>query len=281
MILPLLRERLIFGTGRLAGGAYASRSKALIAACQAAGIVRFDTAPSYGMGAAEELLGSAVGAGSIIHTKVGSSRPAWSSLRGWAKYLRNSVHNRATVERVNIAPLRYQEPDHAMDFSPAAIVRSLNRSRRLLRRDRLDLVLLHEAEPWQLPDDSLSLLAAEQKTGRIGQLGFAHSGPMLRENPGWLAQTVPWPEALLGRGDGCIYHSILRAASSGDAIFSAELEQTKMSLGLAEAGAAGRYLSALVWLHQRQPNAGLVFATSAASRLGQFLALLDRIAPRP
>ena len=83
----------------------------------------------------------------------------------------------------------------------------------------------------------------------------------------------PDPRVTLGSGDA-------RALLSGDAIFSAELEQTKMSLGLAEAGAAGRYLSALVWLHQRQPNAGLVFATSAASRLGQFLALLDRIAPR-
>lgn len=172
MILPLLRERLIFGTGRLAGGAYASRSKALIAACQAAGIVRFDTAPSYGMGAAEELLGSAVGAGSIIHTKVGSSRPAWSSLRGWAKYLRNSVHNRATVERVNIAPLRFQEPDHAMDFSPAAIVRSLNRSRRLLRRDRLDLVLLHEAEPWQLLMTAFPCLRPSRKLEESANWGL-------------------------------------------------------------------------------------------------------------
>lgn len=283
MTLGMLRERLIFGTGRLAGGGYAQASRDMIAACQQAGINRFDTAPLYGMGAAEGLLGAAASAQASVHTKVGSARPGFAALRGWAKRLRNLAPNSAAAARLDLAPKVYAGPSPAMDFSAEAIARSLARSRRLLRRDRLDLVLLHEAEPWQIPANSLALLEFELAEGRIARLGFAHSGPALRPAAGWVVQTAPWLSDLerTGAGQSRIFHSVLRGltAAAQDGAIAAELEALAAELDVAGEGPAGRYLTALAWLHRRLPDAGLVFATSAPDRLTQFLTLLDRIAP--
>jgi hypothetical protein len=283
MSLNQLRERLIFGTGRLAGGGYSGQSCDMIAACHAAGIIRFDTAPVYGMGAAEGLLGTAAGADAILHTKVGSARPGSPALRGWAKRMRNLLPNRASAARLELAPQRYAGPSAAMDFSAETIVGSLDRSRRLLRRDRLDLVLLHEAEPWQIPPESLAVLERQRADGSSAQLGFAHSGPPLRDSAGWAVQTAPWLGDLDAAGlQPRIFHSVLRgltAAAEGDPVCAAELEASAGELDVADEGPAGRYLAALVWLHRRRPDAGLIFATSAPDRLARFLILLDRIAP--
>lgn len=280
MTLALLRERLIFGTGRLSGGGYAGQSRQMIAACQGAGIVRFDTAPIYGLGGAEQLLGMTAGQGAIIHTKIGSRPPAFPALRGWAKWFRNMAPNSNAAGRLYHPPQRFARPSAQMDFSPDAVAQSLARSRRLLRRDRLDLVMLHEAEPWQVPEATRALLEVERDAGRIGALGFAHSGPPLQETAGWIAQCAPWADSLAGSGAGRIFHSILRAAVSCDDPIAAEIDQTVAELSLRGQGPGGRYLAALVWLHRRQPEAGLVFATTAPERLASFLALLDRIAPR-
>lgn len=285
MSLKLFRERLIFGTGRLVSGGYAPQSRHMIAACRKAGITRFDTAPLYGMGGAEELLGEAAGQDATLHTKIGSPRPTFPSLRGWAKRLRNLGPNPAAAKRIELAPEPFSGPSAQMDFSAASVARSLARSRQLLRRHRLDLVLLHEAEPWQIPAETLRLLEQEVRLGGIAQLGYAHSGPPLRTLTGWVAQCAPWPEDLesLTTGKSRIFHSILRglaAAAKVNSACSTGLASAAAELGLAGEGLAGDYLAALVWLHRQLPDAGLIFATSDPGRLDQFIALLDRIAPR-
>lgn len=284
MSLDQLRERLVFGTGRLAGGGYSGQSREMIAACRSAGISRFDTAPLYGMGAAEGLLGTFAGPDAILHTKVGSARPGFPALRGWAKRFRNLAPNQAAAERLDLAPQPYVRPSAAMDFSADAVAHSLARSRRLLRRDQLDLVLLHEAEPWQIPAESLAVLERQLAEGSIAQLGFAHSGPPLQDVGGWTVQTAPWLDDVgaAKAGKSRIFHSVLRgltAAAKGDPGFAVELAALAGELDLADEGPAGRYLAALVWLHRRLPDAGLIFATSAPDRLARFLNLLDRIAP--
>lgn len=116
------------------------------------GITIFDTAPVYGL--SEERLGRYLGANAnvVIATKCG---------------------------RLDGAANR---PRTAHDFSRRGIRNSLERSRRLLRRDRLDLVLLHDAPA--LGDEAriaFDTLMDARERGIVGHLGVSDDGPGLLE----------------------------------------------------------------------------------------------------
>lgn len=279
-----LRQRLIFGTGRLAGGAYAPTSRRMIETCLRAGIHTFDTAPVYGMGAAESLLGDVIAGadGIAIHTKVGSQAPSLPGLRGWAKRVRNLAPNAGAQDRVDSAPARYAGPSASMDYSRDYVTASLEQSRRRLRRDRLDLVLLHEAEPQDIPEGTWAALQAQAGSSRIAQLGFAHSGPPQHKSAQLVAQTAPWPDDFLAPSgpNPRVFHSVLRglnAAINANPAVAAAAAETSARHGLDREGAAGTYAAGLLLLAQTWPDAKLIFATTAPDRLNTFLALLDRI----
>lgn len=279
-----LRQRLVFGTGRLCSGPYAAQSRRMIERCLAAGILAFDTAPSYGMGAAEGLVGDVVGdlAGVAVHTKVGSLRPSYPALRGWAKGLRNLAPNLGAGARVDIGLTRHTGPSQGMDYSAAALRASLARSHDLLRRERIDLVLLHEAEPAEIEAQGWAVLSGELASGGIGALGFAHSGPAGNADPALAAQLAPWPQDFLGASDNRprLFHSVLRGyreAAARDPAVAAAGAAIVARYGLGGERMAGEYVAALVLLAQVWPKAQLVFATTEPQRLAGLLALIDRV----
>ena len=284
--MTALRSRLVFGTARLAGGAYASQSRRMIEACVTAGITAFDTAPGYGMGAAEALLGDVTQgmAGIALHTKVGSARPAVPALRGWAKRLRNLAANRAATARIDAAIEPFGGVPAGIVLTPRAIEQSLARSHDLLRRDRIELVLLHEAEPQLIDPEAWDTLRSAQNAGRVGQLGFAHNGPAQCADPALVTQTSPLPQYfLMGAGpQPRIFHSVRRAfrqASRDDPAVAAAAVQASRKLDLRLSEGAAEYLIGLLLLAQADPAAKVIFATSRPENLGEFLALLDRIEP--
>jgi len=57
----MLIDRLIFGCGHLTGGASQRDAARLVRRAREAGIGQFDTAPSYGIGTAEDAIGRLVG----------------------------------------------------------------------------------------------------------------------------------------------------------------------------------------------------------------------------
>src|SRR4051794_650140 len=69
--------RVGFGCARLFGGGEYKASSRLIEAALQAGIRHFDTAPSYGSGLSENVLGAVLAGvkGVTIATKIGVSRP--------------------------------------------------------------------------------------------------------------------------------------------------------------------------------------------------------------
>lgn len=281
--MTALTKRLVFGTARLAGGPYAARSRQMLDNCIEAGIVKFDTAPGYGMGASEALLGDVTRGldGIAIHTKVGSLRPSVPALRGWAKRLRNLTPNAAASERLDGEIRNFDKVPSNLAFSPDAIVRSLDRSRELLRRDQLDLVLLHEAEPQLIDPDAWSALRDAQQQGRIGRLGFAHNGPPQSSDPALIAQCAPRPEDFLRAtpGQPRIFHSIRRSlrlsmredpAVAAAAAFVCRQNRLKIEIG------AHEYLVGLLLLAQSWPDAELIFATSQPANLASFLTLLEK-----
>lgn len=145
---------LAFGCGPIGGRGDAGRTESLaaLAAAWEGGIRHFDTAPSYGDGAGEVLLGQA--------------------LRQWP---RAEVTVSSKVGRVRMAiadpygddTLR-REP--LFDFTADAVRRSVDESLTRLGLDRLDLALVHD------PDDHLEVALTEtfpalRQLAEVGAVG--------------------------------------------------------------------------------------------------------------
>jgi hypothetical protein len=119
----------------------------LIEAALSEGITTFDTGPSYGAGEAERRLGRALAGVSVpvcVMTKAGVLDA------GFGRRLR--------------------------DFSPDAVLRSLEASLKRLGRDRIDLVWLHGPASEELTD---ALFSALDRFGAAARLGLVGRGPEL------------------------------------------------------------------------------------------------------
>ena len=170
-------SRFSFGTASLhhLGGPQAQVRHLL--AARDAGFSHFDTAPLYGFGGAELALGAAFGgtqaeqSGVSIATKVGLYPP------GGPEQGRAQVWCRKALGRAWPAVSR-AESDWAVNLAKQSFEGSLAR----LRRERVDLLLLHEPditlvteEPW------IRWLEEEIARGRVGQFGVA--GPAEKVAP--------------------------------------------------------------------------------------------------
>jgi aryl-alcohol dehydrogenase-like predicted oxidoreductase len=151
----------------------------LLHAAHEAGFRHFDVAPSYGLGAAEGVLGRFLRTrpeGVTVGTKVGIlargnaglmralQRPARALLRRFPV-----LRGRATqaVGGVVHAPT---------NFAIDACTRSLENSLRALGTERLDLLLLHEVQPADVASGELvEWLVAQKRRGVVRSVGVATS----------------------------------------------------------------------------------------------------------
>lgn len=146
--------RVGYGTAAL-GRSLTSRERLrLVEAAFDAGVTYFDTAPLYGAGAAEATLGRLRGEITIA-TKAGIVPPGLTQL-ALGKALRRPAA--AAAGR----------------FAPADVRDQLEGSLRRLRRDRVDVLLLHEVGPESV-EPLLETLADLRETGAIGRWGVATS----------------------------------------------------------------------------------------------------------
>jgi aryl-alcohol dehydrogenase-like predicted oxidoreductase len=124
-----------------------------IAAALDCGITCFDTAPSYGNGHAEELLGQALGS------------------------------RRAEAVIVTKGGLVWDEGSHVLgrDSRRAALERHLDGSLGRLRTDYVDLYLIHWPDPAVPFDEVAQTLASFVQSGRVRQVGVSNfTGAQLR-----------------------------------------------------------------------------------------------------
>lgn len=127
-----------------------ARSEAALRMAHEMGCRVFDTAPAYGAGNAELILGRALRGkhDAVIVTKVG--------------YFGDPVTRRSAPE----------------DASPAAIRTTVEGSLRRLERDQLDIVLLHINEhPVEAASEVFDTLAALRSEGKIGGFGWSTDHP--------------------------------------------------------------------------------------------------------
>lgn len=165
----------------------------LVEAALKAGFRHFDTAPPYGAGQSERILGEVLGSCRrevTLVSKVGIAHPraggALRALRRLALPLKRALpglwSRAASQARGSASPVAR--------FAVAEVEQSLNESLRRLRTDNLDVLLLHEVFEGALTPALGALLDAWVAQGRVRALG---TGTGVAQSLSCHAQ---WPQRL-------------------------------------------------------------------------------------
>ena len=174
IILPatdLKVSRFVFGTASLHHLGNASAQAAHLELAAGSGFTHFDTAPLYGFGGAESMLGAVFGQdqGITITTKVGLYPPGGAN-QGRLTMLARKAGGKLwpTLSRA------------VVDLSVARARLSLEQSLRRLRRCDVDLLMLHDPAPDLLQTDEWQRWSEDEKD-RVRYFGVA--GPAARLQP--------------------------------------------------------------------------------------------------
>jgi hypothetical protein len=163
-----------FGCSQLMGGITYRDSISLLETAFDAGIRHFDTAPSYGYGQAEGVLGEALRSRRdriTITTKFGIRPPRSQNLLGVARHLLRPVVGRMPGVKSRLSRAAGGLKGRAR-FSPDELRRSIETSLAALRTDYIDIFLLHEATVADLSDGLLAELQQSVHDGKIRAFGI-------------------------------------------------------------------------------------------------------------
>ncbi|MBA4160957.1 MAG: hypothetical protein C0515_02485 [Novosphingobium sp.] len=279
MIVP----RLVLGTARIAGGASESAAVALVRTAFDAGIGAVDTAPSYGLGTAEQVVGRALAGHPqvAVTTKLGSHRPSHPMLRTWARRIKRLVSAPGEPE-ASVPPAWIAAPV-GNDFSAPSMARSLEVS--LNKLGRIDALLLHDISAQEVTPALLGDLAGLAQGRNSGYASYARWDVQLDQcfpqdslaqcapDPGWLLGTVPVPS-----GRPLRLHSIAKtglALAATDPAFAKGLHE---AAGLIEADPLTAQIAAIYALAAaRVPQAHLLFTSSHPARLSALIKALQQV----
>jgi hypothetical protein len=163
---------VIFGTAQFYGLADPTRSQRVLEEAWRCGIRRFDTAPSYGFGKSEALLGRFLeGREGVetVTTKVGLAPPIGRpGPRKVVVGIAKAVLPRPVARRLRSAVQSAASGRFGVDEVRASVDRSLRRL-----DGRIDRLLLHEVLPDEITDELLDVLSRYRQQGDVGALGVA------------------------------------------------------------------------------------------------------------
>ena len=176
-------ESLVFGTAGLTAMHSYRAALALLAEAEASGIRHFDTAPLYGKGYAEWILGRYLarsGSRALVTSKFGLGRcpkPRLHPLLALPlNHLRKAGRRSGSgpgIETPAIPRLPYRR------ITVGQVSGSLQESLDRLGRKRIDVYLLHEGLPSFLDADALDFLRRKQSEGVVGMLGVGTDAGVL------------------------------------------------------------------------------------------------------
>lgn len=284
-----LIERLIFGTAHLYGGPYTRQSLTLLDVVGRAGVTRFDTAPLYGMGSAEAVLGKAFAHDRdvSITTKVGLARPTKPQLRVWARKGLRLVKGEHHKEYQPLAQAPGTGPEITGTFDLEFMARSFEESATLLQREP-EIVLLHEC-PRMPTDVTRQFLQGLRDRGRVGQVGYANGAafdPVFDAQipAGWQAQaavTNTLLRAPLSLPDRpLVLHSLIGMGAwlhQSDPAYAAALDRVRRQFASLVPAAQWPAVLPYCLAATHAPYAQLIYATAQAERATAFLSALTAI----
>lgn len=159
-------SRLSLGTASLHHVPTRRERQRLLARASELGFTHFDAAPLYGFGLAEDELGrfsSSHPKTITVATKVGLYPPRGSQPIAAAVWVQKAL---GRLVRSLARPV--------VSWSVQAAQHSLHRSLRRLRRDYIDLLLLHEPDPRLIDaEEFIRWLQAQRAAGKIRYFGLA------------------------------------------------------------------------------------------------------------
>lgn len=169
----LISQRLGFGCGRLKAGSEKANALRLVHTALDLGIRHFDTAPPYGLGTSESIVGEALKGrpeSVTVVTKAGLGRPASPGLMQTARAIIKPLANHIPGLRQAVLKGMAHRATPA-NFDPDFIAQSFETSLRLLQRERVDCLLLHEAQPHDRLAPLKPLLDRYVANGQLGAYG--------------------------------------------------------------------------------------------------------------
>lgn len=279
----------MLGTAGLTSVAGDRSSRAVVDTCLEHGLRSFDTAPLYGLGTAEALLGLALAQTKeqvFVTTKVGIARPSWSRSRAYARLLKRSL-SRAIVNELLPKAQFMSFADERLPrgcFRSEEIERSLDLSLCRLKRSSIDTILLHEAYPDNTDAAIWQEMRRLRSSGKFHQFGAANGCCAGTAFAGFLPsdgiqQGAMPPETFtlksLDLGGASRLHSIIKSFQTAcsrypevEAATAAVLRAHRTQLGTST---DGRAVIAFVLAREIAPAATLIFATSKSERASVFL----------
>ncbi len=173
--------RLGFGCSQLMGRSTLRESLALLNTAFDAGIRHFDTAPSYGYGRAEAVLGQALRSRRdqiTITTKFGILPPRNQHALGMIRSMVRPVVRNLPGIRSKLSRAAGALKARAR-FGPEELRMSIEASLRALQTDYIDVLLLHEARADDLSDALFEQLERSVGEGKICNYGLGSETDML------------------------------------------------------------------------------------------------------
>jgi D-threo-aldose 1-dehydrogenase len=170
-------SRIGFGTAGLTGELSRKESIALLEAAFDAGITHFDTAPLYGAGESEKVLGEFLyrkHSKITVTTKFGLMPPRGKPMLLFGKNMLRPMLRRIPALKPRLAK-SLAGLSRAPSYSSADMVHSLKTSLRALRCECIDLFLLHEADVASISDELRKALDDAVRFGFIGAWGVGGS----------------------------------------------------------------------------------------------------------
>ena len=163
-----------FGCSHITGGFEARSNVRLLRSAYDLGLRHFDTAPLYGHGTSEEVVGDAFRGDRhkiTIATKVGIPHGVLSRKNQLVRFLASPIR-RWTPGISKLATRKIYSTKPVTDFSLSSIERSVENSLTKLKTDYVDILLLHEVCLEDISDELLGKLQGLVSEGKVRRLGI-------------------------------------------------------------------------------------------------------------
>ncbi len=303
---PWTASRLGYGCTEFFGVRVSRRTDALriLDTAWDHGIRHFDVARSYGDGLAEGLLGQFLAdrrAQASITTKAGLFPPGLAGLKRLVKSVAAPLL-KARARARNSGPRRVAAEAAVRGlFDPAALRASIETSLRELKCDRIDVLLLHEADAAAVADPHVRDLMVELKErNRVGAVGIGSAPRFVHDILDMDGQERAWLDVVqtansflrpmardivTAEGPALIGHSALHPVADSLALAKAqpELARTwseRLSCDLTDRRAVARL--AMAYALASNPHGTAVFSSLSPSNIAanvNSLELATRLGP--
>jgi predicted oxidoreductase len=172
---PFNTGRIGFGCAYVTGGFEKRRNLKLLQGAFDCGIRHYDTAPMYGHGTSEDVVGEAfkhLRSQISVTTKVGISRPNFPLKRKLLRAIATPVRDYFPGLSQRSARVIYRRESVPKNFSVTIVRRSVEDSLSRLGTDYIDVLLLHEATLTDISEELLNTLVMLKSEGKIVRTGI-------------------------------------------------------------------------------------------------------------